>query len=59
MNQMSAFFRRQAMEARPEVRGAFEFNMERARFLEQGGPQPPGNLNQFRAIQAELNNGPR
>ena len=47
------------MEARPEVRGAFEFNMERARFLEQGGPQPPGNLNQFRAIQAELNNGPR
>jgi hypothetical protein len=47
LNQMAAFFRRQAMQVKKSVQGAYEFNLARARYLEQGGPRAPGNLGGF------------
>ena len=48
IGQAAHFFRQQANRVGGKFKNAArQFNLERARYLEQGGPQPPGNLADF------------
>lgn len=48
IGQAAHFFRQQANRVGGKFKNAArEFNLERARYLEQGGSQPPGNLADF------------